>query len=278
MPPKQRGNFRGMESASAPGSSPNKLKSPLMITIPAGEFYMGTSEDQIYQLFNGEDWAQEWFDKDLFVVEQPFHLLDLPAFEIGRFPVTNQEYYEFVWDSGYRAPRGWMGLHFPSGLDTHPVVMVSRKDALAYIEWLNKRLKTTFRLPNEAEWEKASRGDDGRIYPWGDEFDPWRCNTVESGKNATTPVGNYSPGGDSTYGVADMIGNVWEWTTNQLIPYPFDPLADPAQSSDSRIVVRGGAWYYSQKLARCACREGVMVDYVSTSLGFRLARSISVPG
>ncbi len=71
-----------------------------------------------------------------------------------------------------------------------------------------------------------------------------------------------------------MIGNVWEWTTSTLIPYPFDLKADPVKTVNTRMVVRGGAWYYSQKLARCACREGVMIDYVSTSLGFRLARSI----
>ena len=253
--------------------SKNKLKTPVLVSIPAGEFDMGTSPDQIYELLSKEVWAQEWYDKDLFIVEQPYHTIDLPEYEIGRVPVTNQDYFQFVWDSGYRAPRGWFGLHFKDGLDEHPVVGVSKKDALAYIEWLNNKIKDKFRLPTEAEWEKASRGADGRIFPWGNDFDPWRCNTDESGKSSTTAVGIYSPGGDSIYGVADTIGNVWEWTNNFLIPYPFEDQKSPPAGQQIRCVVRGGAWYYSQKLARCACREGVLPDYVSPALGFRLARA-----
>jgi toxoflavin biosynthesis protein ToxD len=271
--PKTPGTWDNFDPA-AQGSNKNKLKPPMMVGIAAGPFFMGTSTEQIYMLFAREDWAQEWYDKDLFQVEQPFHEVTLPEFEIGRFPVTNQEYFQFIWESGYRAPRSWMGLHFPSGLETHPVVGISRKDALAYIDWLNLRYKMNYRLPNEAEWEKAARGNDGRIYPWGNEFDPWRCNTVESGKNSTTPVGSYSPGGDSQSGIADMIGNVWEWTTSYLLPYPFDLEMNTPSEPRTRCVVRGGAWYYSQKLARCACREGVLPDYVSSSLGFRLARTV----
>jgi formylglycine-generating enzyme required for sulfatase activity len=250
-----------------------KNKSPIMITIPEGEFYMGTSNDQIYHLFNRADWAQDWLDKDLFLVEQPYHTVNLPAFEIARFPITNQEYHQFVWDSGYRAPRAWFGLHFPSDQENNPVAGVSRKDSLEYIKWLNKTLGQNYRLPNEGEWEKAARGLDGRIYPWGNEFDPWRCNSAESGKHKTSPIGGYSPGGDSQYGVSDVIGNVWEWTSSYLVPYPFNP-EEPADKSNLRCVVRGGAWYYSQKMARCACREGVLPEYVSNNLGFRLARSI----
>jgi toxoflavin biosynthesis protein ToxD len=254
-------------------SNPKNVKAPPMVLIPGGPFFMGTSTDQIYQLVARDDWAQDWFDKDLFQVEEPYHEITLPDFEIGQYPVTNLDYFQFVWESGYRAPRGWMGLHPPSGLESHPVVGISRKDALAYIDWLNKKLiRQVFRLPNEAEWEKATRGTDGRTYPWGNEFDPWRCNTIESGKNSTTPVGSYSPGGDSQYGVADVIGNVWEWTTSYLLPYPFSEETPPADPK-LRCVVRGGAWYYSQKLARCACREGVPSDYISTALGFRLART-----
>jgi toxoflavin biosynthesis protein ToxD len=265
---------RTIDSDEKPSANSSKIKPPIMINIPEGEFLMGTSNDQINQLLAHDEWAQDWYDKDLFEIEQPYHELWLPEYEIGRFPLTNQEYFQFVWDSGYRAPRGWFGLHFPSGLDAYPVVGVSRKDTLAYIEWLNKKLKTDYRLPTEAEWEKAARGLDGRIYPWGNEFDPWRCNTAESGKRSTTQVGSYSPGGDSQFGLSDVIGNVWEWTTSYLIPYPFDEEGN-AKSRNERCVVRGGAWYYSQKLARCACREGVLSDYISPALGFRLARRVA---
>ena len=254
-------------------SKKNVFRPPEMVTIPGGKFDMGTSPDQIYQLLSREDWAQEWFDKDLFEVEQPYHSVEVAEFDICRFPVTNQDYFFFVWESGYRAPRGWFGLHFPDGKGDHPVVGVSIKDTQAYIDWLNKKTKETYRLPNEAEWEKASRGPDGRIYPWGNEFDPWRCNTDESGKRSTTSIGIYSPGGDSIYGISDIIGNVFEWTSSLLLPYPFDPAQPTQPGQPVRCVVRGGAWYYSQKLARCACREGVLPDYVSPALGFRLARS-----
>lgn len=245
-----------------------------MLNIPAGEFYMGISSDQVYQLVGREEWAQEWFDKDLFLGEQPYHVVNLPEFEMARFPVTNMEYSQFVWDSGYKAPRGWIGLHYSSDQDQHPVVGISRKDALAYVEWLNRKLNQTYRLPNEAEWEKAARSDDGRMYPWGGEFDPWRCNTSESAKKGTTPVGAFSPGGDSPYGVSDLIGNVWEWTTSYMLPYPFKVGEEQTFTPDLRCVVRGGAWYYSQKLARTTCREGVPIDYVSKALGFRLVRSV----
>ena len=117
-----------------------------------------------------------------------------------------------------------------------PVVHVSWDDAVAYAEWAGGR------LPSEQEWEKAARGIDGRIYPWGDEFDAARCNSRESGIGTTTPVGRYSPGGDSPCGCADMSGNVWEWTASEYEP------------GSGRRVLRGGAFSNGVRLVRCACR------------------------
>jgi formylglycine-generating enzyme required for sulfatase activity len=152
---------------------------------------------------------------------------------------------------------------------------VSKIDAEAYIEWLNQKTGMTFRLPTEAEWERAARGDDGRLFPWGNTFDPWRCNTAESVKKGTTPVDFYSPGGDSPCGVADMVGNVWEWTQSPFMPYPYTPQADTENTrARGRVVVRGGAWYYTRKLARCAAREGILPNCLSPSIGFRLTRSL----
>jgi formylglycine-generating enzyme required for sulfatase activity len=151
---------------------------------------------------------------------------------------------------------------------------VARADALEYCRWLHAQTGLAYRLPTEAEWEQAARGDDGRIYPWGNEFDPWRCNTVESGKRRTTEAGEYSPAGDSPFGLADIAGNVWEWTSSKLQPYPYRPedgREDPRGSG--KFAVRGGAWYYSRKLARCSSREGVLENYISPALGFRLART-----
>ena len=258
-----------------PNSSSNKVKLPVMVDVPAGEFLMGTSEDNIKLLqLKESDWAYEWSDNELFAAEQPQHCISLPAFEIAKYPVTNLEYHSFISDVAYRFPRDWTGFTFRDETDNHPIVGVSKVDAEAYIAWLNQKTGVNFRLPTEAEWERAARGSDGRIYPWGNTFDPWRCNTAESVKKGTTPVGEYSPGGDSPYGAVDMIGNVWEWTQSLFVPYPFVPMGDEVKAR-GRFVVRGGAWYYTRKLARCTAREGILANYLSSSIGFRLARSIS---
>ncbi len=266
-------NAEGWEVAPQP---PHKIKSPAMIQIPAGKFLMGTSEDNIKQLqLKESDWAYDWSDNDLFAAEQPQHLVTLPAFEIAQFPVTNAEYYTFIWDSGHRIPRSWTGYSYPLETDLHPVAGISKHDAEAYIRWINAKTGLLFRLPTEAEWERAARSEDGRIFPWGNTFDPWRCNTAESIKKGTTPVGAYSPSGDSVYGVADLVGNVWEWTQSLFMPYPYRPNTNREEvKPKGRYVVRGGAWYYTRKLARCAAREGVLPDHLSPSIGFRLARSL----
>jgi formylglycine-generating enzyme required for sulfatase activity len=251
------------------------IKSPEMIVISTGHFMMGTSDQQIDLLVETEDWAEEWRLGDLFQIEQPQHAVSLPAYEIGKYPVTNLEYYTFVYNTGHRVPKTWIGFHYNDGEGANPVTGVSKPDCLAYCAWLSKSLNLTYRLPNEAEWEKASRGSEPRIFPWGDIFDPWRCNTQESAKKSTTPIGAYSPGGDSPYGVTDSVGNVMEWTTSFLNPYPYNEKTD-ADTSKTKCVIRGGAWYYSHKLARCSARESVLSDFVSPALGFRLARTITV--
>lgn len=251
-----------------------RLEAPHMVTIPAGEVYMGTSDGQLESLLLREEWAEEWYERDLFVVEQPQHSVMIPRLEIGKFPVTNAQYYLFVWSSGYRIPRTWEGFQYESEKENHPVAGVSKDDVEAYCKWLNNTLKSNYRLPTEAEWERAARGSDGRMYPWGNVFDPWRCNTTEGSRKDTTIVGEFSPSGDSPFGVCDMAGNVMEWTSSYLLSYPYkmaDGREEPQKTKD--CVVRGGGWYYSRKLARSAAREGVMKTYQSNSLGFRLART-----
>jgi formylglycine-generating enzyme required for sulfatase activity len=260
-------------------NQPDKFKLPEMVHIPAGVFIMGIGDEQIRQLVAVEEWAIEWYDKDMFHIEQPQHSIELGPYEIARRPVTNAEYYHFIWETGYRVPRGWIGFHYAESTADHPVVDVSYQDALAYCEWLTKKagkalIGGPYRLSSEAEWEKAARGVDDRLYPWGNEFDPWRCNTVESGKRGTTALGEYSPGGDSPWGCVDMSGNIWEWTGSLLEPYPYD--ASDGREDKARKgarVIRGGAWYYSHKLARCTARESAVPTFISPALGFRLARN-----
>lgn len=253
--------------------SAQEILLPQMLAIPASPFAMGTGPQQINLLLELEDWAEEWVARGLFAIEQPYHMVDLPSFRIAKYPVTNQQYAQFVWDSDHHPPRYWQGFRPPEGLEDHPVVEVSLGDCQAYIAWLNARSGENYRLPNEAEWEKAARGEDGRLYAWGDIFNPWRCNTLESAHGTTTPVGAFSPSGDSPYGLADVCGNVWEWTSSPLQPYPFDPgkLLSTALVPETPYVMRGGAWYYSHKLARCASREGALPTFTSQALGFRLA-------
>lgn len=273
MSPNPKLNAEGWE-ITPPAS--NKAHPPSMIEVSEGEFLMGTSDENIKQLqLKESDWAYEWSDNDLFAAEQPQHKVFLSAFEIAKYPVTNADYHLFIWDAGYRLPRSWTSFTFRDDTEDHPVVGVSKVDAEEYTEWLNKKTGMNFRLPTEAEWERAARGKDARIFPWGNTFDPWRCNTAESVKKGTTPVGFYSPGGDSPCGVADMVGNVWEWTQSLFVPYPYEPGTDGENArARGRFVVRGGAWYYSRKLARCTAREGILANYLSPSIGFRLARSL----
>jgi toxoflavin biosynthesis protein ToxD len=251
---------------------------PEMITIPGGEFLMGTSDEQITFLTKREDWAQDWQEEGNFFIEQPMHYVELSPFKIGKYPITNLEYSNFIWDCNYKIPKGWIGFRFPEGMDRFPVVGITWNDATAYCDWLSRKTKLPYRLPNEAEWERAARGIDGRIFPWGDEFDPWRANTIESRLDAACSVDMYIPAGLSYDGVAGMSGNVWDWTSSRLLPYPFhiDPIEEEINSVEIKrgYVVRGGAWYYSRKLARCCAREVYRPDYISPALGFRIALSI----
>lgn len=255
--------------------SPDDLsvEKPKMIAIPEGWFWMGIPDKKVMKLYQEEDWAREWYEKGMFRAEQPQTKVHLNAYEIGKYPVTNADYYQFIWKSSYKVPKGWIGFRFPEGYDLHPVVGISMKDALAYCDWLSKVTELKYRLPTEPEWERGAAGVDCRVYPWGDTFDPWRCNTLDSGKNGTTAVGSYSPAGDSAAGLADMAGNIYELTSDKLYPYPYGEIP-PNAAREIRYVMRGGAFYYSHKLARCSSREGTPSDFTSPAIGFRLARSL----
>jgi formylglycine-generating enzyme required for sulfatase activity len=213
-----------------------------LVRVPAGEFLMGSDPEK---------------DEDAYGNEQPQHTVDLPEFAIGKYPITNAQYAAFVQAVGHRAPMHWDDGKVPSGKEDHPVVHVTWDDAMAFREWLSQETGKGFVLPSEAEWEKAARGADGRIYPWDDEDPTAELCNFDNNVGSTTPVGNYSPAGDSPYGCADVAGNVWEWTRSLDRGYPYDSgdgREDLEAGDDVRRVVRGGAFYAPESHVRCAYR------------------------
>jgi formylglycine-generating enzyme required for sulfatase activity len=232
---------------------------PEMILIPAGEFLIGSDPR------NDEDASSD---------EQPQHTLYMPEYYIARTPVTNAHYLPFVQATGHRKPDHWAGGKPLGGKDDHPVVNVTWHDAVAYCQWLAEITGKAYRLPSEAEWEKAARGSDGRIYPWGDDPpDERRCNFGEN-LNDTTPVGQYSPQGDSPYSCADVAGNVCEWCNSLYKSYRYDPTdgREDATAEGSRVA-RGSSFLDYGKLARCSSRLGFLPIFRDEILGFRVAVS-----
>jgi len=232
-----------------------------LVKVPAGEFLMGSRE--------GEG------DED----ERPQHTLYLPTFYMGRAPVTTAAFREFLAE-GYKLGNQERFERFNKS-EGHPVVCVSWYDALAYAEWRG------FGLPSEAEWEKAARGTDGRQYPWGEKWEHGFANTTKyylnlggrQGGGETTPVGQFSPQGDSPYGCVDMAGNVWEWTRSVYRQYPYDP-ADGRETleggpRETPTVWRGGAFDSNPMNLRCARRPWNYRSFAGRSFGFRIGCSRS---
>ena len=197
-----------------------------MVLIPAGPFTMGQDGSKPK---NG-----------------PAHSVDLPAYEIDRFEVTNDEFARFTDEAGFvtyaeeNSSKNWRDAADAKG-GNHPVVYVTWDDAVAYCEWAGKR------LASEAEWEKAARGEDGRLYPWGDDFpaadqvDQFG-NFYETGLRSTFPVGAFEAGA-SPYGVYDMAGNVREWVADYFLAYEGAAAdADPFFGEENRVN-RGGGWF-----------------------------------
>jgi formylglycine-generating enzyme required for sulfatase activity len=235
-----------------------------LVRVPAGEFLMGSDPSK---------------DKLAHHEEQPQHRVYVSEFYIGKYPVTIEQYAAFVKATKHRAPKYWKGGRIPSGKENHPVVYVSWDDAVAFCQWLSQETGKTFRLPTEGEWEKAARGTDGRIYPWGNEWDETRLNSSESGPGNTTPVGQYSPDGDSPYGAADMSGNVWEWCADWYDREEYQRRAkstvrDPQGPKEGASrMLRGGAFTINRRIVRCASRIRPSPPFRGRHPGFRVVVS-----
>ncbi len=247
------------------------------VEVPAGGFLMGSGSE--------EGWkgvTAGWYGQAQVEVE-------LPGFRISRFPVTNAQFAAFVKDGGYlakwrncwtKAGWEWKGERDgPSGdaaadslLSNHPRVAVSWYEAVAFSRWLGEKLGHEVRLPTEAEWEKAARGTDGRIYPWGDDIEKERCNALETGIGRPSAVGSF-PSGASPYGVLDLSGNVWDWCSTQWRESYEKPANEGPEGEGSRVL-RGGSFDISLDVARCAFRLSARPGVADGYFGFRVSAPI----
>ncbi len=251
------------------GLRPDGMPDIAWVEIPAGSFLKGSDEK----------------DKQAYDDEKPQRRVELPGYWMMKYPVTQAQYGAFVVAGGYNEQRYWTETGWiwkegkgvtgperygePFNLLNHPVVGVSWYEATAYCKWLTEilsarpeflpvigsRQRFEVRLPSETEWEKASRGVDGRIYPWGNEPDPERANYGDTGIGTTNAVGCF-PGGRSPYGLEEASGNIWEWCVTKWIPsyanyrgYGYD-----VSEGDASRVLRGGAFYRNIGTVRCAYR------------------------
>jgi len=254
---------------------------PAWCAVDAGWFLMGSGSG----------------DREAFPYERPRHVARLPAFRIARYPVTNGQWRRFVMAGAYHEPRWWSADEWRvlqalrwsaprswaeqsrSDRSNRPVVGVSLYEALAYCRWLSAQLAYEVRLCTEAEWEKAARGVDGRLYPFGELLDAEAVHAADpQGASDAAPVGCY-PRGASPWGVEDIVGNTYAWTTSRwgrdetapAFRYPYDAHdgREDAGSEDCRIV-RGGAWSFPLRNVRCAYRGKDRPADAFDNLGVRL--------
>lgn len=241
--------------------------------VPAGSFRMGSRED----------------DREALRAETP-QRIELPAFEIARFPVTNAQYQAFVDDGGYterwracwtdagwawrreakaEGPAEFEGTGFAAA--NAPRVGVSWYEAVAFCSWLAGKLDLPVRLPSEAEWEKAARGPDGQRYPWGDAFEPDHCNAGGAADHPSA-VGAF-PKGRSFYGVEDLSGNVWEWCSTAWQGHYAHGSGEELEGT-ARRAVRGGSWLYGPRGVRSAYRDGAGPGARGRHVGFRVSAPV----
>jgi formylglycine-generating enzyme required for sulfatase activity len=248
---------------------------PETVLVPAGPFLMGSDEGEEY--------------------EGPQHEVNLPAYRIGKYPVSNAQYAEFLKHNPKQPVpgRAWLQRSPPSGQDSYPVVTIDWHDAVAYCHWLREQTGRLYRLPTEAEWEKAARGTDGRLYPWGNE---WLTGDAAAGNSSIRPITAESAGSnqlDQTYRVSpfgcfDMVGSVQEWTSTlwgssrqeTATPYPYrandgrEDLEADAYLPRVYRVFRGGLPSDEQATLECSTRNRARPQSATKERGFRVARDL----
>ncbi|MFA5032772.1 MAG: SUMF1/EgtB/PvdO family nonheme iron enzyme [bacterium] len=208
-----------------------------MVFVKESNFIMGRDKKEIKEII------RKGAHKSWFIGEYPEREVFVSSFLIDKYLVTNEEYREFN-----------QNHMFSKGHEKCPVTNISWYDAQKYAKWIEKD------IPTEEEWEKAARGTDGRLFPWGNDWDSIKCNTRLSGISGKTDVDKY-PNGVSPYGCYDMSGNVWEWTNTW-------------KEKDKTIIVKGGAWSKFEILPWCSYRFDYEANEGQQNVGFRCVRRI----
>ena len=219
-----------------------------VVKVPAGEFLMGSREDE------GES------------PEHPQHNVSVSPYLIDKTEVTWGQYKKFATATGTPQPETPLW----GTPDDYPVTAVTWSEAAAFCDWVGGR------LPTEAEWEKAARGTDGRRYPFGNDWDPDRCNTRDGGPHRPQGVGVF-PGCVSPYGLLDVAGNVWEFCRDWYDQnyYKIAPNRDPKGPDSGQLrVIRGGSWLNSSLWARTTFRQGTEPSWRDVLHGFRCTQDV----
>jgi len=246
-----RENVWSIEDMAPNPPLPSKVISPVdqveMVLIPAGEFVMGITEEELRQVF-----ILDGTQNPVFMTEVPIRKVCLEDYYLDIHPVTNYQYQRFMEETGHRRPAFWGRDGWNDPLQ--PVVGIGWNDARAYAQWSGKS------LPAEAQWEKAGRGTDRRWWPWGNDFYPGHCNSAELGINRVTDVTRFHLG-VSPYGCYDMAGNVWEMCEGAWI--------------EGHLPMRGGCFLGGATFVRTTVRWSAE-DQVNGAhwLGFRCVKNI----
>ena len=267
--------------AALPSHADGPVPVPAVVSVPAGPFIQGSTpaEREVAYLLDAAAYGHSVTRQNRWYEDETRRVAATGAFDISQTPITNRQYAAFVRVTGHPAPDvdratwagyglihpwprtrkfAWRAGRLPEGRGDHPVVLVSYADAVVFAAWLSRETGQRWRLPTEAEWEKAARGTEGRRFPWGDAFDPARLNSHDRGPFETMPVGQF-PDGASPFGVLDAAGQVFEWTATDAGP--------------GRHIVKGGSW--DDKgcgVCRPAARHSRADGIKHILIGFRLVR------
>jgi len=305
----ENGGWKMNKAVVTPLNGEAIIDDVIYVYVPKGEFIMGSTDDdtalalELCQNYyhTPENCKRSWYDD-----ERPQHTVHLKSYWIMQTEVTNAQYAQFIDADGYTkqeywSPAGWSwredneitgpgkssqnsNLNGPN----QPMIDIGHYEAEAYANWLSDTIGFDFSLPTEAEWEKAARGTEGHLYPWGNSWDASRFNYCDEnctadgadkesddGYRYSAPVGSY-PAGSSPYGALDMAGNVWEWTADFYDGdyYARSPERNPTGAeSGEMFVVRGGSWSKNPNISRAAYRGRIKTALRSNDVGFRVRLS-----